>query len=328
MDKQTPGLVDVFDARQRIAGRVVSTPLVTSPSLSASLGHDCLLKLEHHQVTGSFKLRGATNAVLSLTDEQRARGVVGVSTGNFGRGLAHAAKAAGVRCIICMSSLVPKNKVEGIKALGAEVRIVGRSQDEAQVEVDRLVAEEGMVLLDPFDQADVIAGQGTLGLEIVEDLPRVRHLLVPQSGGGLIGGVALAAKSINPDIRVTGITMERGAAMYESIQAGRPVQVEEYPSLADSLGGGIGLNNQYTFELVRDLVDDMVLVSEQEIAGAIRHAYWQEKQIVEGGGSVGIAAILAGKIAPSAGPTCVVLSGCNIDLPLHHRIIGGEDPVL
>lgn len=320
-------LVDIYRARNRIHGHTVRTPLVRSKVLSDNCGCDVRLKLEHHQITGSFKLRGASNAILNLEDEQRQKGVTGMSTGNFGRGLAHAAKQAGIRCVICMSNLVPENKVEGIKALGAEVRIVGRSQDEAQLEVDELVAGDGLVALDPFDHPDVIAGQGTLGLEIMDTWPQVDLVVVPLSGGGLIAGVALAVKSISESARVIGVTMERGAAMYESIRAGKPVPVEEYPSLADSLGGGIGLNNQYTFDLVRELVDDIVLVSEVQIAEAIRHAYWQEKQIIEGGAAVGIAAMLAGKIQPAAN-TCVVLSGCNIDMPLHHRIIGGENPVL
>lgn len=321
-------LVDIYGARNQISGRVVKTPLVRSVCLSDTCGADIRLKLEHHQITGSFKLRGATNAVLNLAGVQKQNGVIGVSTGNFGRGLAYAAKQAGVRCVICMSSLVPENKVEGIKALGAEVRIVGRSQDEAQVEVDKMVAEHGLVALDPFDHRDVIAGQGTLGVEVMEEWPRAGLVVVPLSGGGLIGGVALAVKSINPKARVIGVTMERGAAMYESINAGKPVQVEEYASLADSLGGGIGLDNQYTFDLVRELVDDMVLVSEEEIADGIRHAYWHEKQIIEGGAAVGIAAILAEKIKPRGENTCVILSGCNIDMPLHHKIISGDKPQL
>jgi len=325
MERNDISLVDLYRARNRIHGRTVKTPLVRSKTLSEACGADVRLKLEHLQITGSFKLRGATNAILNLDDEQRKRGVTGVSTGNFGRGLAHAAKQAGVRCVICMSNLVPENKVDGIKALDAEVNIIGRSQDEAQVEVDRLVAEEGLVALDPFDHRDVIAGQGTLGLEIMGSWPQVDLVVVPLSGGGLIGGVAVAVKSVNASARVVGVTMDRGAAMYESIRAGKPVQVEEHASLADSLGGGIGLDNQYTFDLVRDLVDDIVLVSETEIANGIRHAYWQEKQIVEGGAAVGIAAILAGKIKPTVN-TCVVVSGCNIDMPLHHRIIGGENP--
>ena len=318
------GLSDIEQARSRIRGKVGTTPVVQSPSLSTLTGVPVHLKLEHHQVTGSFKLRGATNAVSQLSDAQRTFGVVGVSTGNHGRGLAYAARAAGVRCIICMSKLVPQNKIDGIQAQGAEVRIVGTSQDDAQVEVDRLVSEEGMVMLPPFDHPDIIAGQGTLGLELLEQVPDLHTVLVQISGGGLISGVAAALKSKRPDIRVIGVSMERGAAMYESIQAGKPVRVDELATLADSLGGGIGLDNRYTFPMVRDLVDDIVLVTESEIAAAVRHSYWEERQIVEGSGSVGIAALLSGKVIPT-GPTAVILSGGNIDMQLHHRIISGED---
>ena len=317
-------VANIHAARERIAGRVRLTPVERSAALSARVDAPVYLKLEHQQLTGSFKLRGATNAVLNLSDEQRARGVVGVSTGNHGRGLAYAAREAGVRCIICMSSLVPKNKVEGIEAQGAEVRIVGRSQDDAQEEVDRLVAEEGMTMLPPFDHPDIIAGQGTLGLEILEQVPEAETVIVPVSGGGLIAGVATAAKARKPAVRVIGISMERGAAMYECQKAGKPVFVEELPTLADSLGGGIGLDNRYTFAMVRDLVDDLLLVSEAQIAQAIRHAYWEERQIIEGSGAVGIAALLAG-LVPCPGVTAVIVSGCNIDMTLHHRIISGED---
>ncbi|MEQ9199475.1 MAG: hydroxyectoine utilization dehydratase EutB, partial [Rhodospirillales bacterium] len=264
----------IYQAHARIRSRIRTTPLAPSPALSEISGSDVYLKLEQHQLTGSFKLRGATNAILCLTDEQKAKGVVGASTGNHGRGLAYAARQAGVRCIICMSELVPANKVEGIRTEGAEVRIIGRSQDDAQTEVDRLVAEEAMVMLPPFDHADIIAGQGTLGLEILDALPATDTVLIQLSGGGLISGIALMLKAADPAIRVIGVSMERGAAMIESQHAGKPVPVEELPTLADSLGGGIGLDNHYTFRMVRDLVDDFVTVSEQEIAEAVRHAYW------------------------------------------------------
>ncbi|UWQ73960.1 hydroxyectoine utilization dehydratase EutB [Leisingera sp. M658] len=316
-------LQDSYQARARIAGRIRQTALVSSPSLSARCGGEVSLKLESTQITGSFKLRGATNAVLSLTDEQRMAGVVGVSTGNHGRGLAYAAAQAGVRCIICMSELVPQNKVEGIKSHGAEVRIAGRSQDDAQVEVDRLVAD-GMTMLPPFDHRDIIAGQSTVALEMLEHMPDLDTVLVPLSGGGLISGVAMVMKAVNLEIRVIGVSMERGAAMYECLQAGKPVLVEEKATLADSLGGGIGLNNAYTFEMTRAFVDDVVLVSETEIAAAIRHAYFEERQVIEGSGSVGIAALLAGKIE-NPGRCVSLVSGQNIDMTLHKRIINGED---
>ena len=316
-------LQDSFAARNRIAGGIRQTQLVASSSLSALTSANISLKLEQTQITGSFKLRGATNAVLSLTPEQRAAGVVGVSTGNHGRGLAYAAAQAGVRCIICMSELVPQNKVDGIKAHGAEVRIVGRSQDDAQVEVDRLVAE-GMTMLPPFDHRNIIAGQSTVALEMLEQASDLQTVLIPLSGGGLISGVAMVMKAVNPAIRVIGISMEHGAAMYECLQAGKPILVEEKPTLADSLGGGIGLENTYTFAMTRDLVDEFLLVSEAEIAAAIRHAYWDERQIIEGSGSVGIAALLAGKIN-NPGNCVALISGQNIDMALHKRLIDGED---
>ena len=317
-------LEEIVAARERIADTIHPTPVVPSEALSAKCGVPVHLKLEHQQLTGSFKLRGATNAVLNLTKEERARGVVGVSTGNHGRGLAYAARQNGVRCIICMSHLVPQNKIDGIRAQGAEVRIIGHSQDDAQVEVDRLMAEEGMTMIPPFDHVDIIAGQGTLGLEIAEALPNLKLALVQVSGGGLISGVAMALKARIPGIRVVGVSMERGAAMYQCQKVGKPIFVEELTTLADSLGGGIGLGNTYTFKMTHALVDDIVLVSEAEIAQAIRHAYWHENQIVEGSGSVAMAALLSGKVRPDD-PTLVLVSGCNIDIALHHRIISGED---
>ncbi|MEM9632105.1 MAG: hydroxyectoine utilization dehydratase EutB [Pseudomonadota bacterium] len=315
---------EIVVAQGTISETIRRTPVNLSTSLEAHFGQPVYLKLEHTQVTGSFKLRGATNAIARLTDDQKAKGVVGVSTGNHGRGLAYAAKAAGVRCIICMSTLVPQAKIDGIKSHGAEVRIVGRSQDEAQEEVDRLVSEDGMTMIPPFDHPDIIAGQGTLGLEVLEQVPEMATLLVPLSGGGLISGVAAIVKAKRPEVRVIGVSMERGAAMYECLKAGKPILVEELPTLADSLGGGIGLGNRLTFTMTRDLVDDIVLVSETEIAGAIRHIYWQERQIVEGSGSVGVAALLTGKIR-SSGPVVAIMSGGNIDMKQHHRIISGED---
>lgn len=317
-------LQHVYRARERLGALVERTPLVESPELSKVAGGDVHLKLENQQLTGSFKVRGALNAVLALNDEERRRGVVTVSTGNHGRGVAFACRRAGVRVVVCMSRLVPANKLQAIEDLGAEVRIVGRGQDEAQLEAERLVAEEGLVLLPPFDHGEVIAGQGTIALEIVERLPPVAQVLVPLSGGGLVSGVALALKSINPAIRVVGVGMAEGCAMYRSLEAGKPVDVEEPESLADSLGGGIGLDNRYTFALVRELVDEVVLVEEEQVARAIVHAYRHERQIVEGAGAVGIAALLYQQEALSRrrdGPSVVLVSGANIDMELHRRLI-------
>jgi threonine dehydratase len=316
--------IDIYRARHRLRGHVLHTQLVHSPSLSEHTGGEVHLKLECRQITGSFKLRGATNALLCLDDDARARGVIAVSTGNHGRALAYAAHRLGVRAVICMSTLVPSNKVEAIRALGAEVHIVGSSQDEAEVEVARLVRDEGLTLLPPFDHADIIAGQGTVGLELLDDLPSLDTVLVPLSGGGLLAGVALALKRASPQIRVIGVTMERGCAMHASLAAGKPVQVEELETLADSLGGGIGLDTRYTFKMAQTLVDEVVLVSEDDIAAAIRHAYAREQIVIEGSGAVGIAALLAGRIE-APGTTAVLVSGANIDMALHRRIVCAQE---
>ncbi len=292
----------IWRARQAIAPFIRRTPLVRSEALSRHLGRNVHLKLETQQRTGAFKLRGATNRLLQLSERERERGVVAVSTGNHARAVAHAARVQGISAIVCMSPLVPQNKVLAVQALGAKVQIVGRNQDEAEVVARELAAERGLTFVSPFDDPFVIAGQGTIGLELLEDLPTLDCVLVPLSGGGLIGGIALALKCADPAIRVIGVSMERGPAMALSLAAGRPVAVEEEASLADSLGGGIGLDNRYTFALVRRLVDETVLVSEAEIAAAMRHCYWQERQIVEGGAAVGVAALLAGKTT-SAGKT-------------------------
>lgn len=321
----TVDLAAIHEARARLAGRIEPTPTVLSPSLSAVTGVPVHLKLEHRQTTGSFKLRGATNAVAMLSDAEKRRGVVAVSTGNHGRALAHAARLEGMRATICMSRLVPANKIEEIERLGAEIRIVGDSQDEAEDEVARLVAQAGMTVVPPFDHPGVIAGQGTLGLEIAEAVPDVATVLVPLSGGGLAAGVALAVKAARPAARVVGVSMARGAAMKASLDAGRPVQVREEPSLADSLGGGIGLDNRLTFALCRDLLDEVILLSEAEIAAGIVHAYAEEREIVEGAAAVGIAALIAGRARP-VGPTVAILSGRNIDMDLHRRIVSGENP--
>ena len=229
-----------------------------------------------------------------------------------------------MRAVVCMSELVPQAKVDGIRALGAEVHIKGRSQDDALAQSLRLVREEGLVEISPFDDPLVIAGQGTIGLEILSARPDVTTLLVPLSGGGLAAGVALAAKAINPGIRVVGITMDRGAAMYESIRAGKPVEVEEVASLADSLGGGIGLNNRLSFAMCRDLLDEIVLVSEDEIYHAMQVLYYEDRIVAEGACVVGLAAVLNGKITLD-GPSATIVTGRNLDMPTFTRIVTGQD---
>ncbi len=318
-------LRDILAARRRIAAHVARTPTVMAKALEDRVGAPVALKLDALQHTGSFKLRGATNRMLNLGPEERARGVVACSTGNHGRAVAEAARRLGIPATITLSELVPQNKIEGIQALGAEVAITGRSQDEAFEEAYRLESEQGMTLIDTFDHREVIAGQGTAGLELLEDVPEVDTLLVPLSGGGLMAGMAVAAKAANPAIRVIGISMERGPAMIESLRAGQPVQVPEQKSLADSLGGGIGLNNRWSFEIVRALGDDFVLLSENEIAAGMGHLYWHEQLVAEGAAAVGVAALLSGKVAPRGGGlVATIVSGCNVDMELFTRVVTGD----
>jgi len=320
MRAMTLTLADILAARRAIAGTAVRTPLVPS-----ALSPDLLLKLELAQPVGAFKLRGALNAVANLPRD--TAGVTCCSTGNHGRAVAFAARARCLRAVVCMSSLVPAAKVEAIRALGAEARVIGRSQDEAGKESLRLVQEEGLTDVPPFDDPHVITGQGTAGLELIEDRPDLAAVLVPLSGGGLAAGVALAVKAANPETRVIGVSMDRGAAMHAAFAAGRPVPVEEVESLADSLGGGLGDPNRLTYALCRALLDDILLVSEQEIYRAMQAHYWQDRLVTEGAAAAPLAAVLAGRFEPK-GPTALILTGRNTDMGQFTRVVTGKSVTL
>ena len=312
-------LEDIMAARDRIGDQVRITPFQASPSLSQIAGGPVWLKCEYRQATGAFKLRGATNAVARVG---KVAGVTTASTGNHGRALAHAARARGIPAIICMSRLVPQNKLDAITELGAEARIIGDSQDEAFLEAIRLQRDEGFALIPPFDHPDVIAGQGTLGLEVLDQIPDAATIAIPLSGGGLLAGVSAAAKALRPDIRIIGISMQRGAAMAASLDVGHPIEIPELPTLADSLGGGIGLKNRLTFPMVRDLMDDLILLSEDQIADGLRHLA-RDGHIVEGAAAVCAGAVLAGRLRADDGPLVLILSGENIDPARHAEITKG-----
>ncbi|MDV6317750.1 hydroxyectoine utilization dehydratase EutB [Chromohalobacter sp. HP20-39] len=315
-------LASIYAARARLHGQVVRTPLVRSSALSRRFEADVFLKLETCQPTGAFKLRGATNMITALIErdgrEALAHGVTTASTGNHGRAVAHAAHQLGIPAVICLSRLVPDNKAAAIEALGAEVRRVGESQDDAFDEVERLVAS-GMTAIPPFDDPLIVSGQGTIGLELMEDQPALDRVLVGLSGGGLLGGIGAAVKAVRPATRVTGISLSQGAAMWESLQAGHPVNVAEVESLGDSLGGGIGLDNRCTFALVREVMDDHYQVSESAIARAMVDLLDTEKMLVEGAAAVGLAALDEHGLDIRGQRVALIVSGNGVALETFDR---------
>jgi len=319
-----PGLGDVEAAGRRISGIVRGTPLVPSPGLARRAGVPVRLKAEHLQETGSFKVRGAANALLSLDPGRVASGVVAVSSGNHGRAVAHVARLLEIPATVCVSARVPRTKIEAMEALGAKVIVAGPDQDAADAEARRLAAG-GLAFIHPFDDPTVISGQGTVGMEIVEVFPECEAIVVPLSGGGLAAGIAAAAKGRRPGVEVFGVSQDRGPAMHESLAAGRLVDVIEEDTLADALAGGLGAENRHTFEMCRDLLSGTVLVSEAEIAAAMAFLQMEHGWRVEGGGAVGVAALLAGLIMPS-GPTAVVVSGGNVsDETFRKAVEAGRD---
>jgi threonine dehydratase len=306
------------------------TPVIASSDLAVEAGARTLhLKLECLQETGSFKVRGAANKILSLTDKEREKGVITFSTGNHGKAVAYVADRVGLKAVVCLSEHVASYRAEMIRALGAEVSIKGHSQDEAEKNYRDLISARGFVPVVPFDDALIIAGQGTIALEILTDLPDTEVLLVQLSGGGLLAGMALVAKSINPSIHVIGLSLERSPAMLESVKAGIPVQVEEKDSLADSLLGGIGFENRYTLQLVNKYVDEHILVSEEQIKDGMYYVFDKHRLIIEGAAAVGIGVLIHQTVAVNGKKVVALLSGSSIDSDTYVRIIdsrltGGE----
>jgi threonine dehydratase len=308
----SPPDIDIEAARLRIEGMAVRTPLMPSVPLSERVGTDVYLKLETTQPTGAFKLRGAASKILSLSEERRSLGVVTASTGNHGRGVAYVARRLGIPATVCVSDGVPAGKLAALRGLGAKVEVAGSSQTEAMKRGFE-IAEEGATFIHPFDDPEVIAGQGTIGAEIAEDLPEVSTVLVPLSGGGLLSGIAEGLRQFAGDAEAVGVSMTRVPIMVMSLEAGRPVDAPEETTLADSLRGGIELDNRHTFNMVRELVERVALVEEDEIWEAMRFLFEQHRLIAEGAAAVGVAALLHGKLDPLAGPVVAVISGANAE---------------
>ncbi|WP_408006393.1 hydroxyectoine utilization dehydratase EutB [Pseudalkalibacillus sp. A8] len=312
---------DIWSAKKKISSLLHKTPLIESYILSEKIGRPVYLKLENTHNTGSFKVRGAANKILSLSEEEKKRGVVTFSTGNHGLAVAHVAKKLGIEAVICISNRVPKAKIDSLKRIGATIEIYGDSQDAAGERCYQLEREKGMTVVPPFDDPYVIAGQGTIGLELLEDVPDLTDVIIPLSGGGLLSGISLTLKSNDPGIKITGVSMEQSAVMYESLRAGKPVQLEEQYTLADSLLGGIGLANRYTFRLVQQLMDDIILIPEKEIAGSMAFMMDHHRMIMEGAAATSIAALLDDQFTPQKGPIVVIISGNNVDLSVVQDIL-------
>ncbi|WP_242517807.1 threonine/serine dehydratase [Halobacillus sp. GSS1] len=303
---------EVWEAKSRIASFVQSTPILYSEPLSERTGARVHLKLEHTHPTGSFKLRGAANKILSLPEEDLKKGVTTFSTGNHGISVAYIAAQLGIPCTVCISNRVPEAKVNRLKKLQAVVEVVGHSQDDAEARCTELERDEGMTVIKPFDDREIIAGQGTIALEIMEQCPDVDEVIIPLSGGGLLSGVAFVMKSIEPSILVTGVTMQKGAVMQESLAKGKPVILEESYTLADSLLGGIGTENRYTFPMTKAFMDKGVLVEEAHIEEGLIFTLEHHKMVVEGAAATGIGHLLHCN-ALQGKNVVVVMTGNNID---------------
>ena len=305
----------VTNAVERIARR---TPLLRAPELSDQLGQAVWLKAECLQVTGSFKVRGAAARLSALNDQERMRGVVSCSSGNHGRAVAYVAKKLGIPASVCVPEWVDPVKLEGIKANGADAVLVGSTFDEAETHALELSERTGRTYISAYDDPWVIAGQGTIALEILGQLGESpAAILTPLSGGGLLGGIAsVFAESIEDQTcRTVAVSAENAAVMLASVRAGHPIELAEEETLANALAGGIGLNNQYSFKLIQDLVHEHVTVTEKQISDAMRYCAMELSLVVEGGGAVAIAAVQSGTWKPTGvrdGPLVILLSGGNV----------------
>jgi threonine dehydratase len=305
-------------ARERLAPHIRTTPTVYSYTFSETLGTDVFLKLENLQRTGSFKVRGALNRILTLSEEARAKGLIAASAGNHAQGVALAASLAGCSSKIVMPIGTALMKIERTIGYGAEVILYGANYDEAAAHARELAELEGRTPVHPFDDWEVIYGQGTVGLEIAEQIPDVGSVILPIGGGGLIAGVALALKALRPNVAIIGVQAEGASPMVQSIQEGEKRVVESPKTLAEGIR--VGKVGDLTYEVVRDLVDRTVTVTEEEIASGVVELMEKNKVVAEAAAVTPIAAMLAGKVR-TRDTVCAVISGGNIDLSMIGRLI-------
>lgn len=313
-------LAGIEAARERIAPHVVQTPCPRAPAFRDMVPGSLHLKLENLQRTGSFKDRGSLNRLIHLTPEERSRGVVTASAGNHAQAVAYHARRLGIPCTVVMPETAPLIKVSNTEGYGARVVQLGEVLDDSAVEARRLVEVEGRVMIHPFDDPHVIAGQGSMGLEILEQVPDVGVIVVPVGGGGMISGIATAVKAKAPHVRIVGVEAESAPSARASRDAGRIVKITSSRTLADGIATKrVG---DHTFPIIEALVDDLVTVSEEEIAHAVLQLLERQKSVVEGAGAVGLAALLRGAITVGPDePIVLVVSGGNIDVNMVSRII-------
>ena len=317
-----PSLAAIREARERVAAVVSTTPMEDSRFLSETLGHPVHLKAENLQRTGSYKIRGAYNLLAQLSDAEKARGVVAASAGNHAQGVALAARELGIAATIFMPLGVALPKLQATRGYGADVVLHGAIVDETLRAAAEFAERTGAVLIPPFDHPEIVAGQGTLALEILDQVPDVSNVIVPIGGGGLISGIATAFAQLAPElgrsIRVIGVQAENSAAYPPSLEAGAPLTIATLPTIADGIA--VARPGSLNFEIIRRAVDEVVTIQDDETAKAIVVLLERAKLVVEPAGAVGVAALLAGKL-DIEGPTVVILSGGNIDPMIMERVI-------
>lgn len=311
---------DVKDAARQIAGKVRETPVLPSGELSRRVGVPVVLKAENLQLTGSFKARGATNMIGRLPTDALRAGVVAASAGNHAQAVACAAREVGARAVLVMPERAPVSKVAAVRQYGGEVRLHGGNYDDAHAEAARLVEAEGLTAVHAFDQAEVVAGQGTVGLEIARQAPDVKLVVVPLGGGGLASGIGLAVAEWLPGARVVGVQAAACAPYIDSLAAHRPIGARSANTICDGIA--VKRPGDFTLPLVERYVDEVVTVSDDEVAEAMVLLLERTKQVVEGAGAVAVAALMQGRVAaPAEGEVCAVLSGGNVDASLLYECI-------
>ena len=305
---------NIKKAQKILDGNARKTPLVKSFYLTSKTGGEIYLKLENMQLTGSFKFRGAFNKISQLTNEEKERGVIACSAGNHAQGVALSSHLLGIKSKIVMPTSAPQAKVDATRGYGSEVILYGDTFDDAKAKCEEIIKETGETYLHPYDDVEVMAGQGTIGLDILDDMWDVDTVIVPIGGGGIISGIAVALKSFNPSINIIGVQADNVHGMKASYDAGRILEHYEAPTIAD--GCAVKIPGNLTFEIVKDLVDEIVTVSEEELEVAMKDLLQRGKAVVEGAGALATAALLAGKVDKyvQGKKVVAVISGGNVDL--------------